>query len=389
MKEKLEKLDKLTEKNSVKILNAFIENKVSESHFYQSTGYGYGNVGRGVLNKVFAQVMGAESAFVSENFVSGTHAISTSIFSVVRPKNTILFSTGTPYDTLDKLISGNDCCSLKDLDVNVVISDYLKENEFLKELEKRPEVVYIQRSRGYTLRRSLSIKDIKFLIEKIRNISKNSIIIVDNCYGEFVDDCEPTQVGADLIVGSLIKNPGAGIAVSGGYICGKKEYIDLCEQRFLSPGLHDIGSSFHNRELFMGLFYSPLAVRESLKTAYYISESFYNLGFEVFPKPYEHWNDIITSINLESEENLRKFCQIIQNFSPVDSFLTPEPWRMPGYNHDVIMSSGGFISGSSIELSCDAPVKPPFTVYIQGGTNFYLSKYAIDKILENIKKYKV
>ena len=355
-------LDKLTEKNSIKILKAFTDNKVSESHFVQTTGYGYGNFGREVLNKVFAQSMDSEDAFVSENFVSGTHAISNAIMSIVRPGNTILFATGKPYDTLYKLISGVNCCSLKDLNVKIEIGDYLIASNFYKKLKNLPDVVYIQRSRGYTLRRSLSIANIKEIIDKIKNISPNSVIIVDNCYGEFVEEIEPTSVGADLIIGSLIKNPGSGIAVSGGYICGKKKYVDLCKQRFLAPGLMDIGASSYNRELFMGLFYSPIAIREALKTANYASKRFFEKGFEVQPKPSEKWNDIITSINLENEKNLRMFCKIIQQCSPVDSFLSPESWSMPGYNCDIIMSCGGFISGSSIELSCDAHISPPFTV---------------------------
>ncbi len=379
-------LDSLTEKNSAKILNAFIENKVSESHFAQTTGYGYGNTGREILNHVFADSMNSEDALVSENFASGTHAISNAIFSIVRPSQTILFATGRPYDTLGKLVFGVDCCSLKDFNVNVEIGDYLVEDDFSIKLRNRPSVVYIQRSRGYTKRKSLSIFDIKEIIDKIKKKSPKSVVIVDNCYGEFVEEVEPTSVGADLIVGSLIKNPGAGIAPSGGYICGGKKYIDLCKQRFLAPGLTDVGASNHNRELLMGLFYSPMAVREALKTAQYASKIFYEKGFEVQPKPSEKWNDIITSIDLESEEKLRLFCKIIQRFSPVDSFLSPEPWSMPGYNHDVIMSSGGFISGSSIELSCDAPIKPPFTVYLQGGTNFYLSKYALDNAIKEISQ---
>lgn len=377
-------LDSLTEKNSIKILNAFIENKVSESHFAKTTGYGYGNTGREVLNRVFASSMNSEDALVSENFVSGTHAISNAIFSIVRPNQTILFATGRPYDTLDKLVFGIGCCSLKDFHVNIEIGDYLIEDDFSIKLGNLPNVVYIQRSRGYTKRRSLSIFDIKKIIDTVKKKSPKSIIIVDNCYGEFVEEVEPTFVGADLIVGSLIKNPGAGVAPSGGYVCGRRKYVNLCKQRFLAPGLTDIGSSTHNRELFMGLFYSPIAVRESLKTAQYASRIFYEKGFEVQPKPSEKWNDIITSIDLRSEDNLRLFCKVIQRFSPVDSFLSPEPWSMPGYNHDVIMSSGGFISGSSIELSCDAPVKPPFTVYLQGGTNFYLSKYALDNAIREV-----
>lgn len=371
-----EKIEKICEKNSLKILESFRCNKVSESHFSVSTGYGYGNSGREVLNKTFAKSFGAESALVSSNFVSGTHAISTAIFGIIKPQQSILFITGKPYDTLEQIINGNDCCSLNDLQVDCSICDHTKEDITIY-LERKPNVVYIQRSRGYSLRKSLSIQDIEVLIKKIKNISPKSLVLVDNCYGEFVEEQEPTEVGADLIVGSLIKNPGAGIAPSGGYIAGKSKLVDLCKQRFLAPGLFDIGASNYNRELFMGLFYSPMAVRESLKTAVFASALFDDLGFEVSPKYSEKRSDIITSISLKTEENLKTFCKSIQSYSPVDSFLTPEPWKMPGYDHDVIMASGGFISGSSIELSADAPVKEPYTVWFQGGTNFYLSKIAL------------
>ena len=369
--------------NSVKILSSFRVNRVSDTHFGVSTGYGYSNSGRKILNKVFADSFGAEDALVSENFVSGTHAISTAIFGVIKPKQSILFVTGKPYDTLEQIINGKDCCSLKDLQVTCKICDHSNE-DISGYLERKPEVVYIQRSRGYSLRKSLCIDNIEILIKKIKEISPESIVLVDNCYGEFVEEREPTEVGADLIVGSLIKNPGAGIAPSGGYIAGRSDLINLCKQRFLAPGLLDIGSSNHNRELFMGLYYSPLAVREALKTSIFASHLFEKAGFEVSPRYFEKRADIITSINLKSEKNLRIFCESIQNYSPVDSFVVPEPWKMPGYDHDIIMAAGGFISGSSIELSADAPVKEPYTVWFQGGTNFYLSKLAL---LEAVSRF--
>ncbi len=378
-------IEKICENNSKKILKAFQINKVSEAHFASSTGYGYGNIGRKIINNVFAQSFGAESAIVSSNFVSGTHAIATAIFAVLRPKDAILFITGKPYDTLEQVINGKNCCSLGDFNINYQICDFLNDNiEFF--LKNLPKVVYLQRSMGYTLRKSLKIYEIECLIKKIRKISPKSIILVDNCYGEFVQEQEPTEVGADLIVGSLIKNPGAGIAPSGGYIAGKKELVDLCEQRFLAPGLKNTGASYFNRELLMGLFYAPLAVREALKTAVFASKLFEQAGFEVFPKFHEERADIITAINLKSEENLRIFCKCIQNNSPIDSFLIPEPWEMPGYDYKIIMASGGFISGSSIELSADAPLKEPYTLWFQGGTNFYLAKYTLINALNLILK---
>ena len=384
-KEQFEFKDKICEINSKKILKAFQDNKVSEMHFTSSNGYGYGNTGRKVINRVFAQSFNAESSFVSSNFVSGTHAIATAIFAILRPEDTILFITGKPYDTLDQIINGNNCCSLKDFKINYEICDFLNNNiNFF--LNNKPKVVYIQRSMGYTLRKSLKIREIQNLIKKIKKISPKSIILVDNCYGEFVQTKEPvdSNTGADLIIGSLIKNPGAGIAPSGGYIAGKKELVNLCEQRFLAPGLKNMGASYFNRELLMGLFYAPLAVREALKTAVFASALFEQAGFEVLPNFQEERTDIITAINLKNKENLKIFCKYIQNNSPVDSFLTPEAWEMPGYNHKVIMASGGFISGSSIELSADAPFKEPYTVWLQGGTNFYLAKNALINLLNQI-----
>ena len=372
-------IDIICEKNSIKILNAFRKNKVQECHFSYSNGYGYGNSGREIINQVFSDAFGSESSLVSSNFVSGTHAISTALFALARPSQTILFITGIPYDTLEKIINGEGCCSLKDFNVSSRIC-YYKNSDWKKYLMHNPEIVYIQRSRGYSTRDSLSIFEIEKLIKQVREISPESVIIVDNCYGEFVEELEPTNVGADLTVGSLIKNPGAGIAPSGGYISGKKSLISLCEQRFLASGLSNMGATYHNRELLMGLFYSPLAVREALKTAVFASFIFEKAGFEVHPRYNEKRADIITSINLKTEKNLRIFCKMIQNYSPIDSFVIPEPWDMPGYSHKVIMASGGFVSGSSIELSADAPVKEPFTVWLQGGTNFFLSKLALTKI---------
>lgn len=378
-------LEKIFEENSIKILNSFRKNKISESHFSCSTGYGYENSGRTSLNNVFKDCFDAEDAFVSENFVSGTHAISTSLFAVTNPGDLILFLTGIPYDTLNQVLNGNNCCSLKDLKINSLICDFLEENieNFLK---RNPRVVYIQRSRGYSIRKSLTISEIENLIERVKKISPNSVIIVDNCYGEFVENLEPTSVGADLAVGSLIKNPGGGIAPSGGYIVGKKHLVKLCEQRFLAPGLHNMGASFHNRELFMGIFYAPLFVREAVKSAIFASALFEDLGFKVYPSVEEKRADIVTSIDLERKDNLLKFCESIQKNSPVDSFITPVPWKMPGYDHEVIMSSGGFISGSSIELSADAPVKPPYRVFFQGGTNFYIAKRALINAAESVVK---
>lgn len=375
-KKQFDYVDKICEINSLKILESFRENKVSESHFAPSTGYGYGNTGREVINKVFAQSFGAESALVSSNFVSGTHVISVALFALLRPNQKVLFITGKPYDTLDTILNGNNCCSLKDFEIKHEICDYKKDN-LIFYLKKNPDVVYIQKSRGYSFRDSLSVLEIKRLIEKVKLLSPKSIVLVDNCYGEFVEQFEPTGVGADLVVGSLIKNPGAGISPSGGYIAGKRELVSLCEQRFLASGLKDMGASSNNREILMGLFYSPLVVRESLKSGIFASALFEYAGFEVSPRYDDKRYDIVTCIKLENEKNLLKFCESVQKYSPIDSFVVPEPWNMPGYDHKVVMAAGGFVSGSSIELSADAPLKEPFAVWFQGGTNFYLAKKAL------------
>ena len=375
-KKQFDYVDEICEINSLKILESFRKNRVSESHFAPSTGYGYGNSGREIINKVFAKSFGAESALVSSSFVSGTHAISVALFALLRPNQRVLFITGKPYDTIDSILNGSNCCSLKDFEIKHEICDYKKDN-LLFYLKKSPEVVYIQKSRGYSFRDSLSILKIKNLIEKIKFLSPESVVLVDNCYGEFVEQFEPTDVGADLIVGSLIKNPGAGISPSGGYIAGKRELVSLCEQRLLASGLKDMGASSNNREILMGLFYSPLAVRESLKSGIFASALFEYAGFEVSPRYDDKRYDIVTCIKLENEKNLLKFCESVQKYSPIDSFVVPEPWNMPGYDHKVVMAAGGFVSGSSIELSADAPLKEPFAVWFQGGTNFYLAKKAL------------
>ena len=382
-KEQFEKISKITEYNQQKMLKSFIDSKVSESHFAASTGYGYGDRGRDALDSVYAKAFEAEDALVRHTFLSGTHAITTALFGLLRPGDKMLSITGLPYDTmLDVIgINGNSDGSLKEFGINFEYIDLLpsggpdystikgKLNEFHK-------VIYIQRSRGYSLRKSLSIHTISKVIDFIKKLSPKSIVLVDNCYGEFVEKYEPTKFGADIIVGSLIKNPGGGIAPCGGYIAGEKSLINKCSYRLAAPGVgREIGATLgHNRELFMGAFNAPHVVGEALKTAVFAAALFELLGFEVSPRYCDYRSDIVQAINLHTEKALILFCQGIQMGSPVDSSVRPEPWGMPGYSDKVIMAAGTFTSGSSIELSADAPLRAPYTVWMQGGINFHSSK---------------
>ena len=386
-KEQFEKIEEITEYNQQKVLKAFIDCKVSESHLVGSTGYGYGDRGRETLDKIYAQIFDSEDALVRHNFVCGTHAIATALFAVLRPDEKMLCVTGEPYDTLKDVIGLSNKIgqgSLKDFKIKYEQVD-LKDDGTLnfEEISKRTtnevKVVYLQRSRGYSLRPSLFPEDIKKVVDIVKNKNPNCIIVVDNCYGEFTQKIEPTSVGADLIVGSLIKNPGGGIAPTGGYIAGKKELIKLCSYRLTTPGIgKEVGATLNcNRELFLGTFNAPFVTGEALKTAVFASIFFELLGFETSPRYNEPRADIIESIKLGNKSNLIKFCKEIQAFSPVDSFVSPEPWDMPGYDSQVIMAAGTFTLGASIELSADAPLREPFAVWLQGGLNFNSSKVAL------------
>ena len=381
------KIEKITEYNQQKVLKAFIDCKVSESHLVGSTGYGYGDRGRETLDEIYAQIFDSEDALVRHNFVCGTHAISTALFGVLRPGDTMLCVTGEPYDTLKNVIGLGDNIqqgSLKDFkikydQVNLKSDGKLDFEEINKKITKDVKVVYLQRSRGYSLRPSLFPEDIKKVVDVVKNKNSNCIVMVDNCYGEFTQKVEPTSVGADLIVGSLIKNPGGGIAPTGGYIAGKKDLVKLCAYRLTSPGIgKEVGATLNcNRELFLGTFNAPFVTGEALKTAVFASALFELLNFEALPRYDEPRADIIESIKLGSRDNLIKFCKAIQAHSPVDSFVSPEPWNMPGYDNQVIMAAGTFTLGASIELSADAPLREPFAVWLQGGLNFYSSKIAV------------
>lgn len=381
-KEQFDYIDEITEYNQLKIQKAFIEYGVSESHFNTSTGYGYGDRGRETLDKVWAKVFGAEDALVRHNFTCGTHTLATALYGVLRPGDKMLCVTGTPYDTIHGVIgiSGEGMGSLKDFGITYDEVPLKNERPDYDAIESAVDdsvtMVYIQRSRGYELRPSLSVAE----IEKISSIAKKKnpsvIVMVDNCYGEFVEKREPTEAGADLIAGSLIKNAGGGIASTGGYIAGRADLVEKCAYRLTTPGLgREVGATLgHNRELFMGLFFAAHTVGEALKSAVFISALFESFGYDVTPKYDEIRHDIVQSLGLENPDSLVAFCQGIQSGSPVDSFVLPEPWDMPGYDSKVVMAAGAFTLGSSIELSADAPIREPYYAWIQGGLNFHSAK---------------
>ncbi|MBQ9516740.1 MAG: methionine gamma-lyase family protein [Eubacterium sp.] len=377
-----EVIDDITEFNQLKVQKAFIDNGISETHFTTSTGYGYGDRGRETLDKVWAQVLCAEDALVRHNFVCGTHTLTTALFGVLRPGDSMLCVTGTPYDTIHGVIgiTGEGMGSLKDFGVNyseVALKDERPHlNGIRNTVDENTTMVYIQRSRGYELRPSLTVDEIGELVKIVKAKNPNVIVMVDNCYGEFVEKREPLEVGADLIAGSMIKNAGGGIATTGGYIAGRKDLVQKCAYRLTTPGLgKEVGATLGmNRELYMGLFYAPHTVGEALKSAVYISALFSVFGYDVTPKYNEKRADIVQSLGLENEESLVAFCQGIQSGSPIDSFVMPEPWDMPGYDSKVVMAAGAFTLGSSIELSADAPIREPYYAWIQGGLNFHSAK---------------
>lgn len=380
------RIDKNCRHNSQKVLEAFLRHNVSEMHLKGSTGYGYGDEGRDKADAVFAQIMGAEDALVRYGFVNGTHAISTALFGILRPGDVMLSVTGTPYDTLNQVIFSDKGGSLKEFGVDYrqidIKSDGEPNFEEIKKqaADKKVKMVYIQRSRGYSLRPSLSVSKIREICDAVKASGSKAVIAVDNCYGEFTEFVEPTQVGADLIIGSLIKNPGGGICSTGGYIAGRKDLVELCSYRLTTVGTgKEVGCSLgmQNRELFMGIYNAPLAVANASKAAVFASAFFGELGFEALPSSHEYRTDIITSIKLGTPERLIAFCEGIQKYSPIDSGAAPEPWDMPGYDCKVIMAAGCFTNGSSIELSADAPLREPYAVWLQGGTNYHCAVVGI------------
>lgn len=381
-------IDATTEYNQQKVLSAYIRHQVSETHFIPTTGYGYGDRGRDALDEILADIMGAEDALIRHSIVSGTHAIAIALFAILRPGDTLLAATGAPYDTLEKVIGHTEPSAGSLAEYGVKYSQVELTAEQLPDLNAIQEalradstvkMVHIQRSRGYNTRPSLTIEWIERIVKAIRAIREDVIIFVDNCYGEFVEMKEPNEVGADLIAGSLIKNPGGGIAENGGYLCGTKECIEQCSYRMTTPGLgREVGASLgHNRALYMGLFQAPHVVGEALKTAVYAAALFSELGYAVSPTVDEHRADIIQTIMLENSENLVAFCQGMQKGAPVDAYVVPEPWDMPGYTSQVIMAAGAFTMGASIELSADAPLREPFAAYMQGGLNYHSGKIGV------------
>lgn len=396
----LKKIDEIQEYNQRKMIKAFQLAGVRESHLKGSTGYGYDDAGRDALDRVYAYCFDAEDALVRHNFVSGTHALTVALFGMLRPNDIMLSVTGMPYDTIRSAIGieGDYPGSLKDFGIKFEMTE-LKDDGTVdyEEVErqiadKQPKMVYIQRSRGYSLRNSLTYKEIKKICDISKRVSPKSIVMLDNCYGEFVEKVEPLSVGVDIMAGSLIKNPGGGIAPTGGYIAGKKELVEMCAYRLTTPGTgKEIGATLDvSREMFMGAYHAPHVTGEALKTAVFAAALFEILGYETTPKYNDERGDIIQLIMLGDEQKLESFCGGIQSGSAVDSFVVPVASDMPGYENKVIMAAGAFTLGSSIELSADAPIRPPYAVWMQGGLNFHGGKLGImlaaDKILKDLSK---
>ena len=387
-------IDEISYINSKKVIEAFWQEKVSEQHFNSTTGYGYGDLGRDTLEKVYADIFKSEDALVRNQFISGTHALSTALFALLRPNDTLLYITGKPYDTLDSVIGINDnASSLKSFNINYEQIDLIDDDFDYSSIKKRLnvggiKVVAIQRSRGYTLRKSIDILKLEKVIEEIRKISKEVIIMVDNCYCEFVDTLEPIEVGADLCVGSLIKNLGGGIASNGAYIVGKKKLIHLCSERLNVAGeAKEVGPSLGaTKSFFQGLYFAPSVVASSLKTAVLAAYLLESKGYDVSPKWNEKRTDIVQLIKFNDQQKLINFVQGIQTGSAIDAHALAMPSDMPGYDDKIIMASGSFTQGSSIELSCDAPLKKPYVAYLQGGLTYDYGKIGVLKAIENLDK---
>ena len=391
-----DRIDDIAEYTQLKVLKAFIKNGVSEASFAGSTGYGYDDRGREVLERVMADCMGAEDALMRHNFVSGTHTLTVALFGLLRPGDKVIVLTGRPYDTITGVfgIDQKNDGSLADFGVEYAQVDLKADGTpDIEEIKKRLKIdnykmAYIQRSRGYSTRPSLTIKDIEVLCNVVRECSKDTYIMVDNCYGEFAEKQEPCEVGADIVAGSLIKNPGGGIAPTGGYIAGRKDLIKKCAHRLTCAGVgREVGATLgHSRELYLGLFSAPHVVGEAMKTAVYTACLFEMLGYDVTPKYTEDRGDIIQCVTLGSADGLVAFCQGMQSGAPVDSFVVPEPWEMPGYTDPVIMAAGAFTLGASIELSADGPLREPYAAWMQGGLNFHSAKAGVLLAAEKINK---
>ena len=392
LEDRFKKVDEIAEINQLKVLKAMQKNKVSDIHFAASSGYGYNDLGRDTLEGVYADVFHTEAALVRPAILCGTHALTVALFGNLRPGDEVLSPVGKPYDTLDGVIGITPTAgSLAEYGVTYAQVDLLPDFSFDYEgikasINDKTKLVTIQRSKGYAVRPTFSVEKIGELISFIKKIKPEIICMVDNCYGEFVEELEPSDVGADMVVGSLIKNPGGGLAPIGGYIAGKEKYVDMASYRMSCPGLgKEIGASLGlNQALFQGLFMAPTVTAGAVKGAIFAANVYESLGFDVLPDSKEDRYDIIQAVSLKSGERLRAFCEGIQAAAPVDSFVTPEPWDMPGYNAQVIMAAGAFVQGSSIELSADGPMREPYAAYFQGGLTFNHAKFGIMMSLQKI-----
>lgn len=394
LSERFAEIDAVAEYNQMKVLHAMQECRVAEQHFATSTGYGYNDDGRDTLEKVYAKTFHTEDALVRAQITCGTHALHLALSANLRPGDELYSPVGKPYDTLEEVIGIRPSAgSLAEYGVTYAQTDLLPDGSFdwdniRKSINERTRLVTIQRSKGYASRPTLSVDRIGELIRFVKEIKPDVLVMVDNCYGEFIETQEPSDVGADMIVGSLIKNPGGGLAPVGGYIAGKKECIERCAYRLTSPGLgKEVGASLGlNQTFFQGFFLAPTVSAGALKGAIFASYIYEKLGYKVIPGPEESRHDIIQAVELRTAEGLKSFCRGIQMAAPVDSFVTPEPWAMPGYDDEVIMAAGAFVQGSSIELSADGPLRPPYTAFFQGGLTWNHARFGILMTVEQMKK---
>ena len=394
IEKQLKEVDKICEYNSFKVLKAFQDNKVSEAHFNETTGYGYNDIGRETIENIYKDIFKAEDALVRGQFISGSHALTVALFALLRPNDTMLSITGKPYDTLDQVIGiENNNSSLKSFNINYEQIDLI-DNDFDYEsirktiTNKKIKLIEIQRSKGYSTRKSITLDKVEKVIKFIKEIDESIIIMIDNCYCEFVTTKEPTEVGADIVVGSLIKNLGGGIAPNGAYIVGKKHLIKLCAERLTLPGEgKEVGPTLGiNKQLLLGIYLAPKVVSNALKTAILTSKVLETKGYNVEPNYNEPRADIVQNIIFEDENKLIKYCQGIQKGSAIDSYVVPTPWDMPGYTSKVIMAAGTFTQGSSIELSCDGPIRPPYIAYQQGSLTYEYGKIGLAKAIETMEE---
>lgn len=394
IRDQIAEIDERCMRNSLRVLNAFQKNRIADVHFNSTSGYGYDDIGRDTIEKVFADVFHTEDALVRNQFISGTHAITVALFANLRPGDTLLSISEKPYDTLDSIIGFNDNpSSLKSYDVKYEQIDLIDDDFDIEKIKERlakkdVKMIEIQRSKGYATRKSLTMDKIKKAIEAVREVNNEVIIMVDNCYGEFVDDIEPVDVGADFMVGSLIKNMGGGLAPNGAYIVGKQKYIELCAERLTAPGQgKEVGPSLGiNKNFLQGIYMAPSVVASSLKTAVFTSRLLEKLGYDVVPKYDEKRSDIVQTIIFRNEEKLIKYVQGIQSGCAIDSESVPMPWDMPGYTDKVIMASGSFTQGSSIELSCDAPIREPYIAFQQGGLTYEYGKIGVIRAVKKLEE---